>query len=150
MKLFFFHFRDLRARLELAINKTLELAQKQEEEPQDDQSEFGSDSEEVRAKVKDSIDFNGCTCNDYCIKCRCQWNFYLYVHLLILVPETKDSGGQHTFIVFKYFYRSINFFTEKIIMDHCMQLSYMQFRTKRNQHSQGAIYENCNDTTAKP
>lgn len=71
MKLFFFHFRDLRARLELAINKTLELAQKQEEEPQDDQSEFGSDSEEVRAKVKDSIDFNGYTCNDYCIKCRC-------------------------------------------------------------------------------
>lgn len=52
MKLFFFHFRDLRARLELAINKTLELAQKQEEEPQDDQSEFGSDSEEVRAQVK--------------------------------------------------------------------------------------------------
>lgn len=52
MKLFFFHFRDLRARLELAINKTLELAQKQEEEPQDDQSEFGSDSEEVRAKLK--------------------------------------------------------------------------------------------------
>lgn len=50
MKLFV-HFRDLRARLELAINKTLELAQKQEEEPQDDQSEFGSDSEEVRAKV---------------------------------------------------------------------------------------------------
>ncbi|XP_048779554.2 RUN domain-containing protein 1-like [Ostrea edulis] len=40
------HWGDLRARLELAINKTLELAQKQEEEPKEDQSEYGSDSEE--------------------------------------------------------------------------------------------------------
>nr|XP_022338513.1 RUN domain-containing protein 1-like isoform X1 [Crassostrea virginica]XP_022338519.1 RUN domain-containing protein 1-like isoform X1 [Crassostrea virginica]XP_022338529.1 RUN domain-containing protein 1-like isoform X1 [Crassostrea virginica] len=40
------HWGDLRARLELAINKTLELAQKQEEEPREDQSEYDSDSEE--------------------------------------------------------------------------------------------------------
>lgn len=49
------HWGDLRARLELAINKTLELAQKQEEEPQDDQSEFGSDSEESQEQSSPAL-----------------------------------------------------------------------------------------------
>ncbi|XP_061181320.1 RUN domain-containing protein 1-like [Saccostrea echinata] len=49
------HWGDLRARLELAINKTLELSQKQDEDPKDDQSEYGSDSEESQEQSSPAL-----------------------------------------------------------------------------------------------
>ncbi|XP_062591192.1 RUN domain-containing protein 1-like [Saccostrea cucullata] len=49
------HWGDLRARLELAINKTLELSQNQEEDPKDDQSEYGSDSEESQEQSSPAL-----------------------------------------------------------------------------------------------